>query len=653
MSLQFGRWHFGNLAVDSDYLGKVNRALAAYRTDNEASYSAKGIHILYRGFHTTPESHSEVQPHILASGTVLTWDGRLDNRQQVIDDLQLTLKPTDPDVMIAAAAYEVSGVRCFGRLIGDWALSVWESDHRRLILATDFSGIRHLYYLIAAEHVVWSSVLEPIIQFENRSFEVSEEYVAGWISSIYPPPHLTPYEGVYAVPPSSFVVVQPGGHEVAKHWTFGSKKITYRNPLEYEEHFRVLFCQAVQRRLRSDRPVLGELSGGLDSSSIVCIADSLIRTSGDKFPRLDTVSWYDRFNPNWGEPYNIELVERLRNHPGYHIDFQEDLEGNATPASGLDSGKSQLAATPALNQKRSKEFLRYEALINSRGYRVILSGIGGEEATAGGVPTPYPELQELIVTGQFLRVIHRLNAWASRMGKHPFPLLWQTLWLLLSGMPRDPERRRALIWLNSRFAQRNRAALLGHRFRTRLFGSSASLQHHLCGLERIQAFLAYQVHSSHVFRENRYPWLDRDLLEFVYGVPREQLVGTGERRSLMRRALRQLVPSEILDRKHKRSDGNMRKGNVQFLPGDLLDHIDPVLSSAFGIIDRRKFLQALSTLSGDQERLLWQARRIADLELWLRQLARNGIVKRNPAFRPSQDVFNTGTQARVNRSSVS
>ena len=76
-------------------------------------------------------------------------------------------------------------------------------------------------------------------------------------------------------PASSSVLLRPGKHTVSKYWDFDpGKRIRYRTDAEYEEHFRTVFATAVQRRLRSDRPVLAELSGGMDSSSIVCMADT-------------------------------------------------------------------------------------------------------------------------------------------------------------------------------------------------------------------------------------------------------------------------------------------------------------------------------------------------------------------------------------------
>lgn len=88
MSVQFGRWNLDGKPVDSRYLEKVATALAPYRPDGGSSYNNTNISILYYAFHTTKESRLEAQPHTSPSGTVITWDGRLDNRTELVSALQ-------------------------------------------------------------------------------------------------------------------------------------------------------------------------------------------------------------------------------------------------------------------------------------------------------------------------------------------------------------------------------------------------------------------------------------------------------------------------------------------------------------------------------------------------------------------------------------
>jgi asparagine synthase (glutamine-hydrolysing) len=119
MSAQFGRWSFAGEPLTPGEVEKVNRVLLPYGPDASASFSRDGMSIVYRAFHATSDARSEAQPHVSASGTVITWDGRLDNRASLIRELRgrLVNTPTDLDVVIAA--FERWGTESFARLVGD------------------------------------------------------------------------------------------------------------------------------------------------------------------------------------------------------------------------------------------------------------------------------------------------------------------------------------------------------------------------------------------------------------------------------------------------------------------------------------------------------------------------------------------------------
>jgi len=144
MSVQFGRWNWEGQPPVPGYIERVSAALAPYGPDSNESYSKGGVKILYRAFHTTKESHRETQPHISPSGAVITWDGRLDNRAELISELRDSLTIASTDIAIVAAAYEKWGSTCFAKLIGDWAISIWNPIKRSLLLAKDPVGTRHL-----------------------------------------------------------------------------------------------------------------------------------------------------------------------------------------------------------------------------------------------------------------------------------------------------------------------------------------------------------------------------------------------------------------------------------------------------------------------------------------------------------------------------
>src|SRR5260370_14499295 len=196
----------------------------------------------------------------------MTWDGRLDNRDELIPQLWSDLTDDQSDVGLAGAAFDRWGTDCFAKLIGDWALAISNPREKELSLARDYLGIRHLFYYSTSKKVIWCSHLAPLA-LSGAQFTLCDEYVGGYLA-LYADAYLTPYREIRSVPPGKFVRIRDGIATVHNYWTYNPKRqIRYKTDIDYEEHFRHLFRQAVRRRLRTDSPVLAELSGGFDSSS--------------------------------------------------------------------------------------------------------------------------------------------------------------------------------------------------------------------------------------------------------------------------------------------------------------------------------------------------------------------------------------------------
>jgi len=113
MSVLFGRWNFDGRPADRKYLGRAEGMLAPYGPDGGGIYIKDSVGILFRALHTTSESRIEAQPHIAPSAAVLTWDGRLDNRDGLVRELSNIADTRSTDVSIVAAAYERWGAACF------------------------------------------------------------------------------------------------------------------------------------------------------------------------------------------------------------------------------------------------------------------------------------------------------------------------------------------------------------------------------------------------------------------------------------------------------------------------------------------------------------------------------------------------------------
>lgn len=632
MSVQFGKWNFDAKAADAEQLARVESMLAPYGPDRATFYSKGGVDILYHAFHTTRESCLEIQPEVLESGAVLTWDGRLDNRSELIRLLHGRVAGDSTDLAIVARSYERWGTESFGKLLGDWALSVWNPREGTLLLAKDPIGVRHLYYTRDSSEFTWSTILDPLVLFSRKSFEIEEEYIAGWLSN-FPAPHLTPYRRIYSVPPSSFVRVDIQRIKVVKYWDLDpSRHIHYQKDADYEEHFRNVFTTSVGRRLRSNAPVLAELSGGIDSSSIVCVADLVIGQAKADTPRLHTLSYYDDSEPNWNERPYFTIVEDKRGQKGSHIDLASD------GSFRFETKTDRFLSTPGARGRSAAITKQLAATMGPTGTRVVLSGVGGDEFT-GGLPTPVPELADLLARARCKRLANQLRRWALEKRKPWMHVLSETLKRFLPAGPVGvAEFGRPAPWLRPAFVARQQAALTGYEERLRLFGPLPSFQEFQSTLKAVRRQLGCASLSPTSLSEKRYPYLDRELLEFLCAIPREQLVRPGERRSLIRRALVGIVPNELLNRRRKAFVARGPRLAIAAEWDGLAQISQDMISASLGIVDPSAFQEALERARSGERMSIVPVLRTIEIESWLRNVyARKTFDGRPPntAFAPS------------------
>jgi asparagine synthetase B (glutamine-hydrolysing) len=133
--------------------------------------------------------------------------------------------------------------------------------------------------------------------------------------------------------------------------------------------------------------------------------------------------------------------------------------------------------------------------------------------------------------------------------------------------------------------------------------------------------------------ERRYPFLDQGLIEFILSIPRDQLLRPGERRSLMRRALKGLVPDEILSRKTK---GTVSRRPLLAIANDwnqLGDILDDSVMAQHGFVDQHKLRDALLAAKGGDAPQLLRLLSTISLELWLRDMARRGLLSLSDSTR--------------------
>jgi len=616
MSVIFGICRPRGETVETDELVNLAACTERYAPDGAFVHAQSQIGMGFQPLHTTERSRMDSQPVIDAHGNMLVLDGRLDNYGDLCRELDIRAFNTS-DSQLVLAAFLRWGEACFSLFVGDWSVALWSAVNKSLYLARDHAGMRTLYFQYSRGRVLWSTYLEQFLAI-GAANDLDEQYAASYLASL-PIGDLTPYLGVRAVPPAHYVVVGKGRLRTIPHWQWMTgHRLCYKTDEEYEQHFLSLFRTSVERRTGSGAPILAQLSGGMDSTSIVCMSDYIRRFKYPAAELVDTLSCYDDSEPSWNERPYFSITEARRGKTGIHIpaSYGDRSLEPADPSQGIYLFPGE--DSTSIDGER-----RFRQQIGHKDYRVVLSGLGGDELL-GGVPTPSPELADYLIAGKLKLLLTQATAWciANRTA------IWQELFStakFAADLYRRPhiDRKNLPPWITPRL--RKLSVELGHQNmagRGHLGQPPSAIANGQCWWVILET-LPHRT-PAFLFRpEYRYPFLDRDLVDFLFRVSREQLVRPGRRRSLMRRALKDIVPTEILERRRKafliRGPLAWMEANRERIEAMFADS----LAAECGFIEPKALRSSLElTVRGVDPKWRRALMKTIALELWLN--SRNG-----------------------------
>jgi asparagine synthase (glutamine-hydrolysing) len=531
--------------VGADELTALAKGIDYVGPDVHGDFIDGHFGMVHRALFTTPQDHKETQP-LIRHGCALTWDGRLDNRDELMNACGVHPTETVSDAEVVLNAYKKWGYEVFAMLEGDWALAIYDYDTHGLVLARDYIGVRKLFYRLDDCQVSWCSVVEPLVCNGKQSLHLDMAYLAGFIYPL-PPIESTPYREIRSLVPGTFMLFKQGvGHSTSRYWSLNpNARVTYATDYEYEDHFRFLFRRAVQRRLRADRCVLAELSGGVDSSSIVCMADLIAHECGTS--PVETLSYFDEEEVGGDERPYFTCIEALRGKKGHHIPVAELAKRRRAGTHNQPS--DSFFAAPGYTDRTRKWEETISEIQRQTGSRVILSGLGGDELL-GGVQYEATELAEYLRSGRITEFSRSTLNWAVARKKTVYSLCSETYELFRANS--DPDRlvrfRDDLVpWMILRPRARH-TELASFSSWKRLSPTGLTIEYARYSLgQQLSATDPPRIGSV----EKRYPYLDKALFTFLGAIPRTQVLQCKCRRYLMRRALRGIVPEEILHRKTK------------------------------------------------------------------------------------------------------
>ena len=201
---------------------------------------------------------------------VMAWDGRIDNRPDVIRRLDGRAERDTTDAALVLAAYERWGLKCLDALVGDFAFVLWDRRERRLVAARDHLGVRPLHYMSDGRLWYVASQIEQLGRAAACHPIINEGVVGEFLVGKLDLPEDTFFEGVRRVPPGHMLAIdRNGAASVTAYWAPDWDRVLhYDREQDYVDGFREFFRQAVESRLRSPDPVGLLLSEGLDSNAV-------------------------------------------------------------------------------------------------------------------------------------------------------------------------------------------------------------------------------------------------------------------------------------------------------------------------------------------------------------------------------------------------
>lgn len=533
------------------------------------------------------------------------FDGRLDNRPDLRLQLRDLLQADNSDSALALAAFRKWGVQGFVHLIGDWTLVIWDAKQHALVLASDFAGVRPLYYSLQHDRLLWSTRLAPLVD-SSQATEIDDVFVAGFLAGAGSP-NRTPYRDIYSVPPGHALRVTKDGAVIEQFWRLPiGNIIRYRRESDYEEQLRSLFREAVRCRLNGAAPVLSELSGGLDSSSIVCMASHLIECGETTAPRLLTVSYE---YPGSRDTRFWKAIEDHCRITGIHVPtadypfLTETHTGGASPAfwEPMHSHTSSIARDVGAN--------------------TYLTGRMGD-LTMGNWGDDSGQVAGLLRRGRIGQALHQSLAWSKLLR---IPIYWVLGNAFLLNLPPAYAMRKYQKVERSAAPSSAEDSILPN-FLKRIPQFSISNQWMEAPPERRKHFRALaetlelrKLQSPEPLQHLLYthPYAHRPLVEFMSSIPADIVCRPGEPRRLMRRALHDLWPQELRKRRSKGSFGGVFLDSLRPLARGLIEQRSLQVVER-GYVSPSSLKKRLELLTQSLDCNEGQLRQIVLLELWLR-----------------------------------
>jgi len=600
MSAIAGIYYLDGRPVEPTDLKRMTDILAHRGSDGIGSWCASSIGFGHRMLHTTPESLNEKLPLINHAGdVVITADARIDNRNELIEALNLCDRPYDQitDSHLILTAYEKWHESCPEKLTGDFAFVIWDGQKQQLFCARDHIGVKPFYYYYKpGRFFACASEIKALLCLPEVPCQLNEVRIADHLVSMFEDKVITYYQDILRLPPAHTLIIRDQKLQLQSYWALDpTYELRLASDDAYVEAFRDLFFEAVRCRLRSAFPVGSTLSGGLDSSSVTCVARELLVQENNR--SLHTFSFiFDKVTECDERPF----IDAVLAKGGYIPHFMAGDQ--LSPLIDAERAFWHLEGASIGAAMYFPWFLCHTA--QQVGTRIFLTGFDGDTVVSHG----FAYLTELASTGQWpgffmeaealaehfdftvhdvlrtyglpsLQKLAQRRQWAafihgvgeisrhshlSRLhlllnhGMKPFiPKSARRVWRRFRGRVETPPKMNVII--NREFAQRLNLRERLRRLNRLRSGAPATLrEQHWRDLTTGTLPLNLELYDQTAAAfgvEVRHPFVDKRLVEFCLALPPNQKLRQGWTRWILHQAMASILPEPVRLRRNKTSMG--------------------------------------------------------------------------------------------------
>jgi len=556
------------------------------------------------------------QPMCNEDGNIwITYNGEIYNYLEIMDYLKVKGHRfrSNSDVEVIIHLYEERGEECLKEFNGMFAFAIWDVRKKKLFCARDRFGIKPFYYYLDKDKFIFASEIKAI--FENKKIKriPNDDVIFKYLNDNYIPYfEETFFANVKQLPPAHYLVIDINGFRVVRWWDIPdlSLHIEYKDALI---KFYELFEDSIRLRLRSDVPIGTCLSGGLDSSSIVCVLNNLLKRQTTNFSQKAFSSCFE--NKNFDEREYINQVVEKTNIKNFYTFPDEKKLFNELPKIIWHQDEPFVSTSI---------FAQWEVmkLAKSNDVVVLLDGQGGDELLAGYHGYYYSFFADLIRNFKIVKLIKEISLY-NKYHKYSIldALIRATLYALPFGFKKSfkeilYKKQNYHSWLNIDVRK-----LIDNRWELASKFKGILKKHLYVNLvSYLPSLLRFEDRNSMAFSlESRLPFLDFRLVEFVFSLENSTKINDGMTKVILRDSLKEILPEKV----------RLRKDKMAFVTPEsiwfkttLKDKIkDIILSEEFkrrGYINQDKIRVEFEKYCNNEKEITNEVWRWVNFELWYR-----------------------------------